>query len=297
METKPTSIFKAKTQEGHMIKILAELLQHNIKTGCFMVNEKSIHLRMMDTHRKILIDLELLAENFSIYKFKHHEPLNIGLNLSHFHRMLKSIKKKDSLVLYIKSDDLNNLYIKVIPKENNRISTSIIKIQNTQNIEITLPDNYSKPIIVPSTEYQKMCKEMNNIGNTINVKSKGFYIKFKCDAGGVYSREVLFGELEDTGDGDSSEEEEMISEYCQDFDSEQLSRIIKISGLSSHMQIYPKNDLPLLFKSCVGNLGKIMLFIKSKEQIELDILHEDLEGQDDSGNEDNVDSDDNEYSE
>ena len=32
-------IFKAKTQEGYIIKVLGELLQHIIKTGCFVLDK------------------------------------------------------------------------------------------------------------------------------------------------------------------------------------------------------------------------------------------------------------------
>ena len=119
---------------------------------------------------------------------------------------------------------------------------------------------------------------MSHIGNTIRVKSRGFYIKFSCDAGGIYSREVTFGELS-TGDNgeDSSDDEDGQQEYSHDFDAEQLSRIIKISGLSGNMQIYPCEGNPLLFKSLIGGLGKISIYIKSKEQIELDDLQEDHE--------------------
>jgi hypothetical protein len=34
------------------------------------------------------------------------------------------------------------------------------------------------------------------------------------------------------------------------------------------MQIFPGENLPLLFKSNIGNLGKISIFVKSKKQIE-----------------------------
>ena len=64
-----TILFKAKTQQAYCIKILGELLSNNIKTGCFVIDETGIFLRMMDHHRKILIDLALHAENFTIYKF------------------------------------------------------------------------------------------------------------------------------------------------------------------------------------------------------------------------------------
>ena len=260
-------LFKAKTNEGYTMKILAELLQHNIKTACFDIDDKSIRLRMMDSHRKILLDAELYAENFSIYKFKPRNKLSIGINLNHYHKMLKSIKKKDSIILFIEEETPGDLGIRVVPRENNRVTTSFIKIQNVQNLDIELPDGYLKPIIVPSNEYQKMCKDMNNIGNTIAVKSQGFFIKFLCNAGSIYSREVTFGETCGEDEEDNNNEMNAIS-YSQDFDTEQLSRIIKISGLNNTMQIFPGENLPLLFKSNIGNLGKISIFVKSKRQIE-----------------------------
>jgi len=178
--------------------------------------------------------------------------------------MLKSIKKKDSLQLFIDDELPNDLGIKVIPKENNRVTTSFIKIQEKQNISIEVPTGYDKPVIVPSSEYQKMCKDMTHIGNIIKVTSKNFHIKFICNAGGVMKRNVEFGEMSDSDDDD--DDESKINEYVDEFDTEQLSRITKMAGLASNMQIYPKRKKPLLFKSSVGSLGKISIYIKSKDQ-------------------------------
>ena len=106
-------LFKAKTQEGYIIKVLGELLQHSMETACFEVDEKGLKLRMMDSNRILLIDLSLDAENFSIFKFKAPRKLYLGLNLTHFHKMLRSIKKKDSIMLFIKSENPTDLGIKV----------------------------------------------------------------------------------------------------------------------------------------------------------------------------------------
>lgn len=180
--------------------------------------------------------------------------------------MLKTIKKKDSLQLFINDDFPTDLGIRVIPKENNRITTSTIKILNVQNLDIDLPGggSYGKPVIVPSSEYQKTIKDMNNIGNIINIVSKNFHIKFQSDAGGILKRKVEFGELEDSDD--DSEKEQV--EYNQDFYTEQLIRICKISGLSTNLQMYTKENQPLLIRSSIGNIGKISIYIKSKEQLE-----------------------------
>ena len=68
-------IFQARISEGYILKILGELLQNNIKTAYFKVDENGIGLCMMDSNRTILIDLLLEANNFSIYKFKGSETI------------------------------------------------------------------------------------------------------------------------------------------------------------------------------------------------------------------------------
>ena len=71
-----------------------------------------------------------------------------------------------------------------------------------------------------------------------------------------------FGESEE-----SDEEEKEVaddSEYAEDFDTEQLTKITKIAGLNSTMQIYPRTGNPLLFRTLVGSLGKISIYLKSK---------------------------------
>ena len=263
-------LFKCKTGEAYFIKVLAELLTNNIKTGCFEVNDEGITLRMFDHPRRTLVDLYLLAENFSFYRFKADSKLCVGLNLNHFHRMLKSIKKKDSLQLFIEKLAPNELGIKTIPKENTRITTSGIKIQNIQSVEIEAPSGYGKPVIVPSAEFQKMCKDLSSIGSTnIKVVAKDFHIEFIADADGILKRKVTFGENED----DEEESLNTKSEYKATFSTDQLVRITKLAGLSSTMQIFPASkDLPLLFKSSIGSLGKISIFVKSQELVEKENL-------------------------
>ena len=129
-----------------------------------------------------MIDCELFAENFSIYKFKSKTKLSIGINLNHYLKMLKSIKKKDSIILFIDEQNLGELVIKVFTRENNRVTTSYIKIQSIQNLDIELPIGYEKSIIVQSNEYQNMCKDMANISTYINIYAQQFSIKFSSDA-------------------------------------------------------------------------------------------------------------------
>ena len=51
--------------------------------------------------------------------------------------------------------------------------------------------------------------------------------------------------------------------YEEDFDTDQLLRVIKISGLSTKMYIYTQYKSPLLLKSNIGSLGMIHIYIKT----------------------------------
>jgi len=262
-------IWSAKSRDGYSIKVLAELLQNNLKTACFEVDDKGVRLRLMDSPRHVLIDLELDADNFSVYKYKPAEKMFLGINLTHFHRMLKSIKKRDSIQFFIDDSAPTDLGIKVIPKENNRVTTSFIKIQTVQNLDINLPEGYGKPVIVPSSEFQKMCKGLTHISNLTHISAQGFLIRFSSDAGGVMKRFTEFGETEDTDDEDEEKKSDT-PDYLESFDTEQLTRIAKLAGLSSNIQIYPKSDIPLLFRTAVGNVGKISIYLKSKSLQEVE---------------------------
>jgi len=273
-----TVIFKLKSKEAYTFKILAELLANNIKTGCFEIDEEGVSLCMMDYHKKILINLKLNENSFPTYKFNSKTKMFLGINLNHFHKMLKSIKKKDSIELYIESDSPNILNIKVIPKENTRVTISSINIQTIQNIIIDIPEGYSKPIIVSSSEYQKMIKEINNIGTVTKVIFKKSYIDFSCNASDILKKTVRFGE-----DEDDEDDENVYEEFVQHYDTEQLCHINKLSGLSNNIKIC--KGQPIRFESNIGNIGKISVYIKSKEQIEESLKIDDSKSTSDSDSE------------
>jgi len=94
------------------------------------------------------------------------------------------------------------------------------------------------------------------------VRARDFHIEFIADADGILRRKVTFGENEDSDDEDAKN----VDEYNATFTTDQFSRITKLAGLSNTMQIFPANSkLPLLFRSSVGSLGKISIYVKSKE--------------------------------
>lgn len=269
-------LFYCKTTEGYIIKSLCELLKNNIKQGCFTISSTGINFRMTDSNSKILIDINLLAENFSQYKFTNKTPFSIGLNMNIFYNLVREIKKKDSISLYIHADNQTELHIGIIPKDTIAITTGTVKIQSFITVDILVPTVQSyhvyAPKILQSNGFAKIIKSLSgtNIGGSIiSISSNQHSIQFLGSSNGLCSRNVLITNdtLEPTGctTGGKEDREEKIH---QDFETEQLIRISKIASLSSQLQCYQHEDLPLFLKSLVGNLGTISIFLKDKSQYE-----------------------------
>lgn len=247
--------FKCKTRDGFIIKALFEVLQNMLIDVCFSFKPDGIYLRTIDNNNRILVNLKLENEAFDEYKCE--EPINVGINLQHTFKMLKSVKKKDSIILSI-DKKTHDLGITAISADTQQPVNSFIKTQNLTTFAINLPTGYKHPIHVTTTTFQKTCKDMQNINDQITIKSRGTFLLLSSDQEGLYERKVPFGE-------DDPDSEEFM--YSDIFYTKTLSKLTKISGLNKQMQIYPNKDNPLKIGIPTGQLGRLEIFIKSVNQI------------------------------
>lgn len=251
--------FIARTSDAFHFKATAGLLCDNIKIGCFKLSSSGFGLKGMNTSGSLFIKIFMKSSSFNRFEYSSPSPkVTIGLNIPHFNKMLKSIKKKDTLQLNIDGD--SELKIRTSPQNNSRITTSILKIQRVQQVRISEPlGPYGNPVIISSPEFNKTIKDLNNIGSLIRTYFTTGYIRFECGDGNVLKRTVEFGDVE------------LASRdlHMQEYDTEQLGRICKISGMNSQMQIYTAPDMPILIKSFIGTTGDayISLYIKDNKMI------------------------------
>lgn len=279
-------LLKVQTNEAYSIKVLVELLQNYIKEACFVFDNEGISLTGMDTKRvngTKLVILKLKQENFkNFYVSKHiQHPINVGVNVGHLYRMLKSIKKKDTLTLFIKESNKSELEIEIQQNGNSTARSGNIKIQNIHPLSHVPQDEYTKSVVCTAKEFQEL-KSLNKISKYIKVVSTKGKFEFSCDKPDVYKGKVTLGCDDETISNNSHSNEEktenlddenddFIDEYEQTFETEQIIQLIKVAGLSNTVQIFADpymSHRPLLFKLSIGHLGNISVFLKSKECIE-----------------------------
>jgi hypothetical protein len=237
------------------------------------VTEDGIFILKADSEKEVmeqLIDISLFRENFDVYKCK--TPINFSVNTKHFYKLLTIIKKKDLVTLFIRDLESMQLGICVQSDEYNRVVT-YMRICPTRPDEIIRPEGYSNPIIITSKDFQKM-KNLNNISTTINVTSKPEYIRFYCDGGELYSRELVIGNSE-------SSEEEDCKIYKQDFKTSYITSLTKCASQSGNVQVFVHEDLGMKIKMNASNLGEIIVYIKSTQMIEDECPEKDLQSDED----------------
>ena len=127
-------------------------------------------------------------------------------------------------------------------------------------LDISLSNDYTASNSIPAQEYMKLCKELENLSKVIAIRGTKTGLCFSAQLDQVYSKSIYFGKY--------NESEEI---YNQTFNTEQLSNMKRLSGLgivSTNIFFYCNKEQPLLLKTNVGTLGKINVYIKSRELIE-----------------------------
>jgi hypothetical protein len=250
-----------KTDEAHTVKSTVEVLQNNFTDVCFEFGTDGIELIAIDKKTPYTKLAYLNWKSGDFNEFKCNKPKNVGINLQHFYKLLKTIKKKDSLSFELSKSDVNKLSINKIVA-GYQPSNSKIQIQRRQLIDVEFNnDDYRRPILIATQAFQRACKEINQLSKVTTISSKGNYLCFSCDVDGMYKHEVPFG----VQDPDSTEDE-----WDDDFDTKTLMGLIKISSLKDKMHVYPPKDhgKSLKIEVRTGELGVLTFYIRSRSEIQ-----------------------------
>ena len=171
-------VFHLWTSKTPPIKYLTELLKDLLTEGNLECNADGIKLLSIDPGRTVLIHLKLDKSSFEDYKCE--QPIVLGINLEHFFKIIKNMENSDTLRLFVEKDNVNRLGIERYNKEeniNNTIFQSLIDIP-VQRRDIPSP-SFKSVIVMSSTRFQKICREISQFSEKIEITCVGNQLIFK----------------------------------------------------------------------------------------------------------------------
>ena len=286
-------IFYGEVVKGYIIKTLIDVLVGSFNRTPFSITDKGLYIRDCDKNRSILFNIELHREKF--IKYKCDQDIFFSANVKHIQRLIRNLKKKDSLILGIRKSTPEILCIVICPARktentNYRSETADIRIQLETNPSLVdLPNSqvYKFPYVIDASEFQKV-KRISSVAKLIKVVIQGdSYLGFICDKE-IYSTALHFGDppsleekedvsSEDDSENDSQEDNDEIATpskhiYNAEFNSSLFNHLVKLPGLCTQMQFYaPTEDLfPLRIRMEAGLLGNVDVYIKDIKTLEYD---------------------------
>lgn len=246
---------KIKTEQAGAFRILIEALKEILTEANFIFDETGIKLMAMDSTHTILIHMKLEGCNFEFF----HCPkkIVIGVNMLNLFKLIKTMGNSETLTLFVDNEDENKLGILITNSEKN--SQTVYKLNlldiNDENINIP-PAEFETELSLPSGDFQKIIRDMINIGEHIEIKSIGSQLVLNCN-GDFASQETILGETNNGLKFSQTSPEELPIQGI--FSLKYLMLFTKCTNLCNQINLYIKNDYPLIIKYSVASLGDIKL--------------------------------------
>ena len=123
--------------------------------------------------------------------------------------------------------------------------------------EISIPPaEFESELSLPSSDFQKIIRDMINIGENIEIKSIGSQLILNC-LGDFASQETILGETNNGLKFNQISPQELPIQGV--YSLKYLVLFTKCTGLCNQINLYIKNDYPLVIRYAVASLGNIKL--------------------------------------
>ena len=241
---------KLVTIQASAFKSTFEVLKDILNDVNIYFKPDGMYVVTLDTARTSLIDMYLAADNFEEYHCDQEEII-AGINISNTFKLLKTITNNDVLKIGIKSKEFMDIeIISETKKTNSKFQLKLLDI-NESRIEVPVVE-MTTITTLPSADFQRLCRDMSNIGTDIEIRRDGKNIHLRCD-------------------GDFANQETTIE--CPDesptitglYSLKYLNIFTKATSMCASVQIIQETgNRFLILKYNVANLGELKFYLATK---------------------------------
>jgi proliferating cell nuclear antigen len=240
---------KLVTVQAVAIKATFEVLKDILNDVNIYFKPDGIYIVTLDTARTSLIDMRLLAENFEEYTCPHE--IDTGVNVTNMYKLLKTITSNDVLVISIDCKEFMN--IEIHSEQKKTCTKFALKLLDINENQIEVPTmNMTVNTPIQSVDFQRICRDMSNIGDEIEITRNGTSLRFLCK-GDFADQETVIQCTE--------ESPEMSGVYSLRY----INIFTKATSMCATVQIMQEEmNRFLILKYNVANLGELKFYLATK---------------------------------
>ncbi len=255
------NVMTIKTVQIQPIRNMITAIKDILTDATITFTKNGMKIINFDKTHTILVNVSLYSSKFEHYSCD-PDKIIVCANTLHLFKVISTMSNDDTLSMYIDKSDYHDGIVSHLglQYDNGNIKqcySQKLRLIDPDMEELIVPDvEYSTVINLPTTDFQKIIRDLNGISDRIEIKSVGNDLIFSCE-GNFASSKIYRSESD--GNMEFIQKKDASVVIQGEFSLKSLSHFIKCTPLCTHLEMYLGNDLPLIVKYDVASLGEIML--------------------------------------
>jgi proliferating cell nuclear antigen len=255
------NVLTIKTVQIQPIRNMITAIKDILTDATITFNENGMKIINFDKTHTILVNVVLDSRRFELFNCIPNKII-VCANTLHLFKVISTMSNDDTLSMYIEKSDyhdgiVSHLGLQYDNGDIKQCYSQKLRLIEPDTEEMVVPDvEYSAIINLPTSDFQKIIRDLNGISDRIEIKSAGNELIFSCE-GAFASSKIYRSQSGGNMEFVSKPEESVVIQG--EFSLKSLSHFIKCTPLCSHLEMYIGNDLPLIVKYDVASLGSIKL--------------------------------------
>ena len=244
--------------QSSVFRTLIDATKEIVVDANIVFDPRGILVKTIDESCNAMIHMRLNGDKFEEYICT--GTFVCGVSLLHLYKLLKTMSTTDVLMMYQRKGT-NDLGIRI--EHNKRAKTNLFKLHlldlNKREFEPFAPE-FDQAIRINSSEFHKIIREMKDISPQIDIRCHDTTLSFKSVNGSFADAEMFLAIAPNEGSRSSKLVQGI---FCLRY----LSMFTKCTPLSRDVNIYLKNDYPLILQYQVSDLGMIQLVLMMEDRM------------------------------
>jgi len=291
-------MFECTLSSGELFKKIVSALSDLVEQGNFQVDSNMISFQGMDSSHVSLVSMQLTESGFASYRCDSNAVL--GIQFAALNKILKCMTSKDSLSIQAQDDgDIVNFIFESADQK--RYSNFELKLNDIDAEQLGIPDtDYATTVKMPSAEFQRICRDLAAIGDTVTISATKQGVQFAVDgdigAGSMMIKGFVAGSAaktvkdededatqmddededlqmavpsgnvdDDGGDEDDNGVRIQLEESVQQtFSLRYLNNFTKATGLSKEVVLRMGAEVPLEVEYKIADFGSLRYYLAPK---------------------------------
>lgn len=243
-------MFEARLIHGQRLRKILDAVKDLVNEAGWECNPNGMSLQAMDTSHVSLVAAQLKSEAFD--KYRCDKPINLGMSLTNLSKFLKCASTDDIITLKA-TDDCDKISLLFEDKNATESSEYELKLINIDSDYLGIPDQeYPVEIEMPSTKFQRICKDLVQIGEAVTISCVKESVRFSI-SGDLGSGSVNLNQIKNADKPDEDVSIKMVEPICLSFALKYLNQFAKATPLSSRVKLSLRSDAPLVVSYSIPN--------------------------------------------